>query len=468
MRMLLRLAVRGFLGLLVLLAVMAPLCLTKVDTRSSAGRPFSEETKARLAAWSGTAASSRVTGELRAGFGKAKLTPTLGAAVDAPERGEFTALPLAGYGSRQGRPATGVHDDVWVKAVAFSVGGQTGVVVAADALILPREVSEAAVERLHAQFGLDRRNVYFGATHTHCSLGGWGEGFVGEAFAGGFRPGARVWMATQLAAAAAAAITNLSPASVGRASFEAPDFIRNRLVGDRGVVDPQFSLLEIVQEGGSRAVIGSFSAHATVLSGDTMDFSGDYPGFWQRALEAKGVGMAMFLAGGVGSHAPKPPVGGMDGARRMGEALADRASKALTEVTPTNRIAWSMATLDVALPELQARITDGVRVRPWLARRMLPVHAETWLQAWRIGDSLLLSAPCDYSGELALDLKALGHTKALHAVVTSFNGDYVGYDIPAKYYHLDGYEPRTMSFFGPQLPVFFDELLRGLVLGSAK
>ena len=69
-----------------------------------------------------------------------------------------------------------------------------------------REVSEAAVERLHARFRFDRRNIYFGATHSHCSLGGWGEGLVGEAFAGGFQPGVRMWMAQQLAEAATAAV----------------------------------------------------------------------------------------------------------------------------------------------------------------------------------------------------------------------------------------------------------------------
>jgi len=41
----------------------------------------------------------------------------------------------------------------------------------------------------------------------------------------------------------------------------------------------------------------------------------------------------------------------------------------------------------------------------------------------------------------------------------SFNGDYVGYVIPTKYYALDGYEPRTMSFFGPQLPECFMAML---------
>jgi len=37
---------------------------------------------------------------------------------------------------------------------------------------------------------------------------------------------------------------------------------------------------------------------------------------------------------------------------------------------------------------------------------------------------------------------------------------YVGYVILPRYYHLDGYEPRLMSFYGSYVPDYFDELIR--------
>ncbi len=471
MRRLWRVASRSA-GVLVALAVVTlGFTLTGVDHRPGGGQTYATETRTRLdalgAAPIGTLAGARadlvVAGELQVGMARVRLTPTLGAVADVPERGEFTSLPLAGYGDRQGRPATGVRDEVWVKAVAFAVAGRTGVVVAADALIVPREVTEAAVLRIRQEHGLERGQVYFGATHTHCSLGGWGEGMIAESFAGGFRPPVRTWMAQQLAAAVGAALADLGPAQAGQADFDAPDLTRNRLVGDRGTIDPQFSLLVLRQEDGDRAVLGSFSAHATVLSGRMMEFSGDYPGYWQRGVENQGGGLALFLAGGVGSHAPKAPAGGLDGAQRMGELLAARTVAALAGVTLTNRLEWSLATLAVQLPELQARLTDGLRLRPWVARRLLPVRSDTWLQALRVGSSVWVSTPCDYSGELARDLKEWAALEGWHLVVTSFNGDYVGYVVPEKYYHLDGYETRTMSFFGPQMPGYLDGLLRGLV-----
>lgn len=459
MKRLLRLAGVTVALLVTLVTVTALVTLTGVNSRPYGELALAAGLSAQLAARSPQPVSE--TGLLRSGFARVKLTPTLGVPVDNPEQGEFRALPLAGYGNRQGKPASGVHDDVWVKAVAFAVGGQTGVMVLADALIVPREVTELAMARL-APTGLQREQVYFGATHTHCSLGGWGEGLVGEAFAGPFQPGVRVWFARQLAAAVQAALADLQPASLGHGAFTAPSLIRNRLVGDQGQVDPEFPFMVLQQDRGAKAVIGSFGAHATVLGGGVMEFSGDYPGAWQAAVEQATGGLALFVAGGVGSHSPKAPKGGFEGVQLLGEALAREVTQRLPQVALTNRLRFGVVGVELPLPELQSRLSDDLRLRPWLAARVLPVGATTCLQGFRFGDRVWLSTPCDFSGELALELKAAWRPRGVGVVVTSFNGDYVGYVIPAKYYHRDGYEPRTMSFFGPQLPDYFMDALNGV------
>ena len=177
--------------------------------------------------------------------------------------------------------------------------------------------------------------------------------------------------------------------------------------------------------------------------------------------------MALFAAGGMGSHGPRAGAPGFEGAQRMGDALAARTVQALTNFVLTNRLTFGLVGAEVTLPALQARVSNGVRVRPWLARRLLPVEPVTFLQGIRLGNALWLSTPCDFSAELALSLKAAATEHQLAAVVTSFNGDYVGYVIPAKYYTLDGYEPRTMSFFGPQLPECFVAVLGELTAALA-
>ena len=446
-------------GLVIVAFVMT---LAPVHREPFAETAYAARTQERLEALA-RAEGEAQWGELRAGFGRVLLTPSLGAVQDDPERGQFRALPLAGYGNRAGRPATGVLDDLGVKAVAWEVGGRTGVVVSADALIIPREVADLALERVERETGLSRGRVYLGATHTHCGLGGWGEGIVAEAFAGGFVPGARVWMAGQIAKAVSAALADLGPAAAGSGGFEAPEFTRNRLVGDQGRIDPRFSLLVVRQVDGDRAVVGAYAAHSTVLSGRVMEFSGDYPGAWQRAVEKATGGMAVFLAGAMGSHAPKPPEGGLPGVQAMGAGLAVSTLKVLDAIALTNRLRWDIRALDVELPPLQPRVTDGWRMRDWVARRLLPVQPATWIQYLRLGDAVWLSTPCDYSGELSMDLAIATQGMGVSTTVTSFNGDYVGYVVPSKYYGMNTYETRVMAFFGPQLPDYFDALLKGLV-----
>jgi neutral ceramidase len=461
-----RLLLRLSLGTTLLVSLTAGVALDTVDHRPYVASAYATETVARLR--DSMQRTVVVHGELEAGFGRARLTPTINVEKDDPASGRFRAMTLAGFGDRDGKPATGTHDDLEVKAIAFRVAGQIGVMVGADALIIPPEVTEAVMRRVESEVHLSRHQVYLSATHTHCSLGAWGEGVVAESFAGGFQPGVRIWFADRIVSAITQALGDLQPAEFGQGRFDAPEFVRNRLVRERGTVDPEFSFLVLKQTGGRVGVIGSYSAHATVLSSAVMEFSGDYPGWWQRTVESATRGIAIFVAGGVGSHGPVTPTRGFAGAQAMGEALARRLLDELPKVPLAREVAFGMLGLSVSLPELNVRVSDGLRLRPWLAGQLLPPSSHTYLQAFRLHDAVWVATPCDFSGELALGIKDFLRARTgRRAVVTSFNGDYVGYVVSSRYYHMDGYEPRTMSFFGPTIPDYFDDLIRRMALHLA-
>jgi len=452
------------LGVGLLLLAVSVATITPVDHQPFIRQPFHQSTLSRLNP--ALPEPSHLPSSVRAGFSRVRLTPELDAPADLPSEGRFRSVPLAGYGARSGRPATGVHDDVWVKAVALEAGSQRVVWVALDALIVPREVADAAAEQLSTDPGLAREQLYLGATHTHSSLGGWGEGVVAEAFAGGFVPGIRSWMTDRIVAAARLAVSNLAPASVGSGSFQAPSHIRNRLVQEAGRVDSEFSLLKFNRPDGSNAVIGAFGAHATVLGASNMDFSADYPGAWARYIEETTGSLALFIAGGVGSHSARTESGTpMEKVARLGRQLGNETLQALDQIQTRSNVHLAIVGLPVDLPETHLRVTDDLRLRPWLSRQILPVQPDTFLQAVRIDDTVWVSTPCDFSGELALVLKDHACTLGRRLTLTSFNGDYIGYVIPARYYNLGGYEPRTMSFFGPAVPDYFDELIRRMLDG---
>src|SRR5262249_6226233 len=140
----------------------------------------------------------------------------------------------------------------------------------------------------------------------------------------------------------------------------------------------------------------------TVLSGSVMEFSADYPGYWQRTMEDEGVSMAVFLAGSVGSHGPSAGEGGFQGAERMGKALARMLQQALSKTVLTNRVEFGSMSVEVSLPLLNVRLPEELRLRPWVAKRLLPPAKRSFIQVLRISDSIWVSTPCDFSGELAL------------------------------------------------------------------
>lgn len=460
-----RILLRLIIALVALVIAGAIICLDGVDHRPYFREAYYKETTARLQAQIAT--NTMVRGPLEAGFGRALLTPTLNATQENAIEGKFHSLPLAGYGNREGRPATGTHDDLYVKAIALRVGDRTGVMISADTLIIPPEVTTLAILRLTRELKLSREQVYLSATHTHTSLGGWGEGRLEETFAGGFQPGVRVWFADRIVTATREAMADLKPAAFGHNNFAAPEWVKNRLVGELGKVDPEFSYIALRQEGGKVGILGSFAAHATILPSSTMEFSADYPGYWQRAVEEATGGTAVFLAGGVGSHSPNPGKKSFEGAERMGQTLARTLLEQLPKTSLTNFITFGTLSVGISMPPLNVRIADEVRLRPWLAAKLLPPMGLSFMQAFRLDDAIWISTPCDFSGELALDIKDLLHAKGRVAVITSFNGDYVGYVIRPRYYHMNGYEPRTMSFFGPNVPDYFDELIRTMALNLA-
>ena len=198
----------GIIGFsLMILALLGSFCGLDYQPYFETG--YYAKTMGRLAA--ATNAVRWAQGGLEVGMGRAILTPTLGGTNEDAAHGRFRAVPLAGFGNRQGKPAKGVHDDVWAKAIAVRIDGQTAVWLGIDALIVPWEVADAVARQLAENPGLRREQLYLGATHTHSSLGGWGEGIVAEAFAGPFQPGVRIWMVNQMVAAARQAVADLKP-----------------------------------------------------------------------------------------------------------------------------------------------------------------------------------------------------------------------------------------------------------------
>jgi Neutral/alkaline non-lysosomal ceramidase, N-terminal len=396
------------------------------------------------------AAVSTPPTRLQAGWASRSITPPVG-------------TPLAGFGDRKGKPSTGVHDELHVKALALSDGADTVVLVGSDMLIMPENVTDLIRQRVSGETSLTSDSILFNASHSHSGPGAFAPGVVSKMFSGEYDPAVPELLVNAFSEAIVEASNALEPAAWADGSADASAFIRNR-TRDAGT-DGELSYLVVRQEDGDRCFVVSFSAHPTILGGKNMEFSGDYPGCIQRKLEEEDDTFAMFLSGAVGSMSVRAEGPDMYArAEAFGGDLARLVLEDARDVQFETEAQIAGMGAGYKLPPMQLRINQSWRFSPFLIS-ILGIDNDGWIQGIRIGDLFLFGTPADFSGEISHDLKQWADTQDIDLWVCSFNGDYAGYVSPDRYYTLPitedtSYEMQVMSWCGPNQEAFFTGLLK--------
>src|SRR5882762_624222 len=214
---------------------------------------------------------------LKAGAARANLTPPL----------EMKAA-LGGYGARMSKPAIGVHDAVWAKALVLEKGGRKFALVTADVLGFPPQFKAAVIQRLAAE-GWSADQIMLLPSHTHTSFDLMalhpGNTF-GIPQVGVFHKELFDHTAGQLAKVVREAGAKMNPVVAGSTTIAVPDRNRNRRRG-LTIRDTDLTVTRIdTSDGHPSVVLVNWTAHPTFMSEDDMLFSGDWPGHLQRTMEA--------------------------------------------------------------------------------------------------------------------------------------------------------------------------------------
>jgi len=386
----------------------------------------------------------------KAGWAKTNITPSY-------------KLPLAGYGARNGVYVSEVHDSVWVRGFVFDDGFKKYAIITLDALIVPPAVTKK-LQFLLPEMGYDLSRIYMSATHTHCSVGGWANSWIGHQFAGEFNQQIVNDLTNSIIITIKKAEKELSHAKIGFGSYNAEKLVRNRLVGNKGTTDPWFRIIKIQKEDGSIGLITSFAAHATVFSHRQMKYSRDYPGALVDSLEEiDNIKIAAFCAGAVGSHSPN--INGSDNYERisnLSSELFTLANENINSIQIKSINSMGSLLFDIPLREAHLRISTKLRIRPWVFNKITE-QSKAYLSLLKIGDIILVGTPCDFSGELINDIESKANRFNHNIMVTSFNGGYIGYITNDKWYDLKEYETFTMNWFGPYNGSYFIYLINNLM-----
>jgi len=321
---------------------------------------------------------------------------------------------LAGY--QQGRRATGVHDDLEVRALLLRCRNGSVALVAVDLIGLFHDDVLAIRQALAAVCGPNDFSLIVAATHTHSgpdTLGLWGKDResrgVDEAYLARVRH--------TVVKTVVDAMANLRPARLRAGQVEAGNLVtRSRLPR---VIHGTLTALRIEEapDGSPIATVIIWGAHPEILTPDNTLVSADFPGALRGAIEADGGGLAIYFSGALGAQSPHgvpvwnldpnhpAPQGGFRKATLLGAELARRAQYGLQAARDIPAEPIEVGTRELSLPVTNPQI---LRYREMgLIRRTISFqgidrtpHVSTEANLIRIGDVTLIAVPGEIYPEL--------------------------------------------------------------------
>ena len=358
--------------------------------------------------FSGAAAVGRAA-ELKAGVARVDLTPPL----------ELQA-PLGGYGERMNRPAEGVHDRIFAKALVLAEGKQKFAIITVDIVGFPPTLKPELIERLGG--GWTAGQVMLLASHSHTSIEMNAINPL-NTFAipqlGVYNARVHAFVVERLLEVVRQAEKELLPVSVGTSTVAIEGWNRNRRGGT--VTDKDLTVTRIdTIAGRPLAVLVNFTAHPTFMSGEDMQFSGDWPGHLQRTIESLiGDGVtAMYYNGAEGDQAPmgRPDAGNSrwERAERYGRDLGIVAWKQWQGIKPAADVPLAYHSHTIALPERtwhpDFMKTGGAEygLSEDLFKKMLPVlfPGKADVVSLRLGDLLIVGIPGEMAASLGMKIKS--------------------------------------------------------------
>jgi neutral ceramidase len=250
-----------------------------------------------------------------AGVATADITPT-------------ESIWLAGYGDRT-RPSEGILHRIYIKAVALDgEAGKPVVLLTADLVGIPREISAPVAERCEKEFHLQRDRLILNASHTHSAPVMASSAAPRELTQPQWQAvdRYRVMLIDKMVSTIGAALHNMAPATLKFGQSFAGIAVNRRRAYPNSrsrttQVDPDVPVMTVTgTDGKLKAIIVGYACHATVLN--IYLVSGDWPGYVQEDIEKAHPGAVALFVQGAGADANPLPRRSIELAKLYGRVLA--------------------------------------------------------------------------------------------------------------------------------------------------
>jgi hypothetical protein len=256
---------------------------------------------------------------LRAGAASADITPPPGGMMD-------------GYGNRL-TPSQGVHDPLFARVLVLDYSahpeapeGRACVIVGCDLLGVHPWLTAELRRRVSESLGIAENAVLLAATHDHAGPVGLRAGMfsrLDEALA-------EITVA-KIASAIESAWAARRPVALKTGTAEVDTIGMNR----RDPAGPTDAVLRAVLFDGDDGPVASllnFACHATVLSGENLLLSAEFPGVACRIVEAAMGAPAVYLNGACGGVNPMWMRQDFASVERAGQAVGGAAVRLLADL----------------------------------------------------------------------------------------------------------------------------------------
>ncbi len=282
---------------------------------------------------------------------------------------------LAGF--QPNRPAAGIHDDLYARALAVRVTSSPPdpaqpdhVVLVVCDLIGLSHADVLKARRLAQAQGVDPRGLIVACTHTHSgpdTLGLWGA----SRWQSGLNPRDMDHVLAQIATVAAHAVADLRPACLRAGQVDLPRWLKN--ARRPRLVDRELCILQAVTSSGETIfTLINLACHPEVMFGENTLITADYAGAACRAIENRCGGTAILAVADLGGMmTPDVDASGrsFDTVEQMGQDVAHTALAALANGRNVTPSALHYSRREVRIP-LQnplfhlARATGALPVTP--------------------------------------------------------------------------------------------------------
>ncbi len=389
----------------------------------------------------------------RAGAASAVVTPPVGSYI---------------AGDARNRKFTGVHDDLFVKAVIVHDGQTAVAFVAVDCLGLVshtiQQIQSEAAERADLP-GLTAERIIVASTHCHNGpdiVGLWGP----DLQTSGVDPKYMDRLVETAVRQVQQAAASLVPATLHTAQIQSEvDWVLNECEPDD--LDRTLSVLKLQSRDGTCiATMTNFACHPTILDGVHNVVSADWVGGLYRGMAEKLDGEHLFFQGAIGGWVQ--PVKGnrsFELADRYGREIAVESRSALAQATTAAnpRIEFASTTISIPVQNEGWKQLSQIGVLP----TKIGDRIETAVAAVRIGDVGMATHPGETAPEHSRITREMLGTRT--TMVIGLGLDALGYISKPDYFvHPDKYphaEYLNMTSVGPAAA---PKMLEGLRVVASK